>query len=60
MRQPGNKAEAQAGEHEQAGIRHTDAPRDLEEDRDDDELDQERAQQIHVAAIIEALAFLRG
>src|SRR5205814_2435972 len=44
----GEESKAQPTEHEEARIGDADASGNLEQDRDDDELEEEGAQQVHV------------
>ena len=47
VRHPGDEPERQAAQHEQRRVGHADPARDLEQDRDDDQLDEEGGQDVH-------------
>ena len=47
MRDPGHEPEGEAAEHEQRRVGQAQPSRDLEQDRDDDELDQEGGEDVH-------------
>ena len=44
---PGHEPEREAAEHEQRRVGQAQPSRDLEQDRDDDELDQEGGEDVH-------------